>query len=109
MEHGHANHLADDWAATAYWYQTLPARPFGILPVAQRLPSHPQGASAPAVGNPPTLNAEMQAALATAEQRGADYLREREREVVKKIARTRQRSLGNIEQAHQIRKACDRS
>ena len=38
----------------------------------------------------------MQAALATAEQRGADYLREREREVVKKIARTRQRSLGNI-------------
>ena len=108
MEHGHANHLADDWAATAYWYQTLPARPFGILPVAQRLPSHPQAASAPAVGNPPALNAEMQTALATAEQRGADYLRERERETVKKIARTRQRSLGNIEQARQIRKAYDR-
>ena len=24
IEHGHANHLSDDWAATAYWYQTLP-------------------------------------------------------------------------------------
>lgn len=21
IEHGHANHLCDDWASTAYWYQ----------------------------------------------------------------------------------------
>ena len=38
MEHGHGNHSANDWASTAYWYQTLPSRPFDILPVAQRLP-----------------------------------------------------------------------
>ena len=25
IEHGHANHLSDDWASTAYWYQTLPS------------------------------------------------------------------------------------
>jgi hypothetical protein len=38
MEHGHGNHSANDWASTAYWYQTLPSQPFDILPVAQRLP-----------------------------------------------------------------------
>ncbi len=38
MEHGHANHLANDWASTAYWYQAEPHRPFGLQPVEQRLP-----------------------------------------------------------------------
>jgi hypothetical protein len=38
MEHGHGNHSANDWASTAYWYQTLPSKPFDILPVGQRLP-----------------------------------------------------------------------
>lgn len=38
MEHGHGNHSANDWASTAYWYQTLPSQTFDILPVAQRLP-----------------------------------------------------------------------
>ena len=23
MEHGHGNHLSDDWCTTAYWYQTM--------------------------------------------------------------------------------------
>lgn len=39
IEHGHANHRSDDYSSTAYWYQTLPHRPFEpMLPVAQRLP-----------------------------------------------------------------------
>ncbi len=38
MEHGHGNHSANEWASTAYWYQTLPSKPFDILPVEQRLP-----------------------------------------------------------------------
>jgi hypothetical protein len=42
MEHGHANHLADEWASTAYWYQLLPTRPFGIDPVDARLPIRPE-------------------------------------------------------------------
>jgi hypothetical protein len=41
IEHGHANHLSDDWAATAYWYQSLPSPLAVILPVAQRLPNRP--------------------------------------------------------------------
>ncbi|HEV2126132.1 MAG TPA: glycoside hydrolase family 172 protein [Chloroflexota bacterium] len=38
MEHGHGNHSPNDWASTAYWYQTLPSKPFDILPMEQRLP-----------------------------------------------------------------------
>lgn len=38
MEHGHANHLSDDWSTTAYWYQTLPTKPFGIQSVEERIP-----------------------------------------------------------------------
>ncbi len=35
IEHGHANKRSDDCSSTAYWYQTLPHRPFGLPPVAQ--------------------------------------------------------------------------
>jgi hypothetical protein len=38
IEHGHANKRSDDYSSVAYWYQAEPHRPFGILPVAQRLP-----------------------------------------------------------------------
>ncbi len=38
MEHGHANHLANDWASTAYWYQVEPHRPFDLPAVDERLP-----------------------------------------------------------------------
>jgi hypothetical protein len=39
IEHGHANHRADDISSTAYWYQLEPHKPFPSLPpVADRLP-----------------------------------------------------------------------
>jgi hypothetical protein len=39
IEHGHANHRADDIASTAYWYQLEPHQAFPALsPVEQRLP-----------------------------------------------------------------------
>ena len=39
IEHGHANDRCDDYASTAYWYQTLPHAPFPPLPaVGERLP-----------------------------------------------------------------------
>lgn len=38
IEHGHANRRSDDYSSTAYWYQLEPHKPFGILPVEQRLP-----------------------------------------------------------------------
>ncbi len=39
MEHGHANHRADNWYTVAYWYQTEPHASFPPLPaVNDRLP-----------------------------------------------------------------------
>ncbi len=39
IEHGHANHRSDDYSSTAYWYQTLPHRPFEPMPAVEaRLP-----------------------------------------------------------------------
>jgi hypothetical protein len=41
FEHGHANHLSDDWSSTAYWYQTLPSPLLTVPPVDERLPLRP--------------------------------------------------------------------
>ena len=38
IEHGHANRRSDDYSSTAYWYQEEQHKPFGILPVEERLP-----------------------------------------------------------------------
>lgn len=39
IEHGHANDRNDDYSSVAYWYQTLPHKPFPpLLPVVARLP-----------------------------------------------------------------------
>jgi hypothetical protein len=39
IEHGHANHRADNFYTTAYWYQTEPHKPFPPLPsVEERIP-----------------------------------------------------------------------
>jgi len=39
IEHGHANDRCDDYASTAYWYQTLPHKKFPKFPkVGDRLP-----------------------------------------------------------------------
>jgi hypothetical protein len=38
IEHGHGNHLRNEMASVAYWYQIEPHEPFGILPARQRQP-----------------------------------------------------------------------
>ncbi len=38
IEHGHGNHLSNETSSVAYWYQTEPHKPFGIVPVNQRKP-----------------------------------------------------------------------
>ena len=38
IEHGHANHLSNEYSSVAYWYQREPHKSFGILPVLQRAP-----------------------------------------------------------------------
>src|SRR2546421_8562694 len=41
LEHGHGNHLSDDWSSTAYWYQTLPSPILTVPGVEERLPLRP--------------------------------------------------------------------
>lgn len=55
IEHGHANHLSDDWASTAYWYQVEPAGTGEIAPLQNRLPSR---AVDPSI-NPPHQGAPL--------------------------------------------------
>jgi hypothetical protein len=38
IEHGHANHLANEMSSTAYWYAQSPTRVVNVPPVKQRLP-----------------------------------------------------------------------
>ena len=102
LEHGHANHLADDWSSTAYWYQTHPSKPFAILPVEERLPVRAEAQPIPAVESSNSLP-EAEAALAAAERRWQQFNEERQRQIALKITDTRQRSQGNVDQARRLR------
>jgi Protein of unknown function (DUF2961) len=102
LEHGHANHLSDDWSSTAYWYQTLPSPARTILPVEQRLPTL-LGEPASATTEAAPASAEHQAALEAARKRMEEYRRVREEHLSRKIERTREYSRKNIEQARALR------
>lgn len=103
MEHGHANHLADDWSSTAYWYQTLPSKPFDILPVNKRIQLMPQ---VPKIekSDEIALNKEQEESFQLAAERMKSYWEGREAQLQKKLARTPRHSQGNIEQSKQIRR-----
>jgi D-arabinan exo alpha-(1,3)/(1,5)-arabinofuranosidase (non-reducing end) len=105
VEHGHANHLSDDWASTAYWYQTLPTTPFSILPVEQRLPLRPSMPGATAQAGGAELNEEMRAMRATRQERFDRYVEERDAVLARRIEDTRRRSELNREQARRIRRS----
>jgi len=62
IEHGHGNHLANEYSSVAYWYQKEPHKIFGIIPVQQRLPlvrtfAFPMGSKTDPI--PVELNDEM--------------------------------------------------
>ena len=105
FEHGHGNHLSDDWSSTAYWYQTLPSPRLEVPDVEQRLPLRPvdRVIEAPL----PELTDEQRAARARAEERmrrfveARDALREERRQQVDAWEN------GNVLQARAIRHAYD--
>jgi hypothetical protein len=102
VEHGHANHLADDWSSTAYWYQTLPSPEKSILPAADRLPtSLPKIAAGPDERTSPHLvfSDDQRAALEAAQERFSRYKALRQEHLDRKIERTWQSSRRNVEQA----------
>jgi hypothetical protein len=110
IEHGHANHLADDWSSTAYWYQTLPSPVKSILPVVGRLPtSPPKIAADPDQGTSSQLDFsdDQRAALEAARERFSRYKALREEHLDRKIERTWQYSRRNVEQAKALRDRYD--
>lgn len=105
IEHGHANHLSDDWAATAYWYQTLPSPPAGILPVDQRLPNRPLPSSSPSAAPAAQDVAEEVAQRRDAARtRAQEYSEKLARRAERRAARSRAESIANAEQAADVRR-----
>lgn len=95
MEHGHANHLADDWSSTVYWYQKLPSPHLALQPVDTRMPGRPGDAFPPL--QDVELNAEMVAQKARAQARFEHWSALRQREIDKKILATREKSQRNVD------------
>ncbi|WP_270887545.1 DUF2961 domain-containing protein [Pedococcus sp. 5OH_020] len=105
IEHGHANHLSDDWAATAYWYQTLPSPPQDIAPLAQRLPHRPSTSPAPApVAAPQDMSAEVQERTRAAADRFETYQERMRARANQRAERSRAEARANTEHAADIRR-----
>lgn len=95
MEHGHANHLADDWASTAYWYQDLPSKEIKIAAVEDRLPLRPSFID--------SIGKQIDEVLT---EKNIDYFRlkhDRDEMYARWLRDTASASLRNIEQAKEIR------
>ena len=111
MEHGHGNHSANDWASTAYWYQTLPGVPFGIPPVAERLPIRlgdlgvlPMLAPGTIPAHPGGANAEMQSMSARHRQKVVDRDAAAAAESARLWSEAQQWSQENTTQARDVRR-----
>lgn len=102
IEHGHANHLSDDWSSTAYWYQTLPSPNIDILPMEQRLP---HVATMPEVKQTefPELTEEQKKAFKDAEKREKEYRAGKDSEMQLKYEKTKQSQIGNVEEMKRVR------
>jgi hypothetical protein len=105
IEHGHANHLSDDWAATAYWYQTLPSPPASILPWGQRLPTRPSASPTPAPATPAgPVPAEAAAARERAAARAVAYQAKLDDRTRQRAERSRRQAEANTAQAADVRR-----
>ncbi|KAK4893444.1 hypothetical protein LTR27_008126 [Elasticomyces elasticus] len=107
LEHGHANHLRDDWSSTTYWYQTLPGPKLEILPVEQRIPPkhtlvHP---SLP-VPEPQlaTMTKAQRQMVEQRDQRMKEFVADREQWLDRRAEASRTRAKKNVEIAADIRK-----
>ncbi len=103
MEHGHANHLADDWACTTYWYQNLNSRETVIQPVGERLPNMPKLPSLPESDNKPELSEEQKAAVEGFQKRYDIYMQEKKEELERMMEETRQAAVKAVETARKVR------
>ena len=105
FEHGHGNHLSDDWSSTAYWYQTLPSPILTVPEVEQRLPLRPldRVIEAPL----PKLTDEQRTAHEQAADRMRRFVAARDAERRNRHDQVTEWEQGNREQARAIRRAYD--
>jgi hypothetical protein len=104
IEHGHANHLADDWASTAYWYRIGPASAPAVPPVEQRLPNRPKSAPAVEPSDPPAaVAAEVLERRVAAQERWSRHLEQMERRYAEAHQRTSDNERGNLEAGRDLR------
>ncbi|MCU1471856.1 MAG: hypothetical protein JWQ39_3005 [Glaciihabitans sp.] len=101
FEHGHGNHLSDDWSSTAYWYQTLPSPILTVPGVDERLPLRPMDRviTAPL----PDLSPLQLAAHAEAANRMKRFVAARDALRAERVAEVDKWERGNAEQARAIR------
>jgi hypothetical protein len=106
LEHGHPNHLRDDWSTTAYWYQTLPSPKLPLLPVEKRLPRRPEF---PADSPLPAPSSEHLTHLQCKnikqrDERMKAFVDDRNQWLERRAEASRERAKSNVEIAKDIRK-----
>jgi hypothetical protein len=106
IEHGHANHLSDDWSSTAYWYQLPPSPQATILPVEKRLPHRAAPEQVPGTRFLPAgAEEEARAKRAEYEARFAGFLDRYHARVAARMALTDEWEAGNRLAAAQLRQS----
>ena len=104
LEHGHANHLRDDWSTTAYWYQNLPGPNLDIQPVEERLPNRPTVKPPHEAAENRPLTDSQKKMVAQREERLRAFVEDRNKWLQRRAADSKERSKKNIEAAKDIRK-----
>ena len=104
LEHGHANHLSDDWASTAYWYQTLPGPKLEIPDVEKRLVRRPILPS-PELKAPDlnTLRLDAREMHLKQQEKMKAFLEKRKSEAERRAKDSKERALKNKEIAAEVR------
>jgi hypothetical protein len=113
LEHGHANHLRDDWSTTAYWYQSLPGPKLEILPLEKRIPRKrvlEWPADRPAEDEDDGRLTELQKdKIKEHKEKFAAFVKDKERYMEDRAKQSRERAKRNIEYAKGLRKRFDES
>lgn len=106
MERGHANHLADDWSSTAYWYQRGPSPNAALASLDERLPARPPTDPWHDRLEPSTTEALSWDIRRLRERADADLkrvLREQEERVAARIAATREAEAASHDEVRALR------
>lgn len=104
LEHGHANHLRDDWSTTAYWYQTLPGPKLSIQPVEERLPNRPTVKAPPEPTADRPLTDLQRKHIGQRDERFKAFVDDRNEWLERRAVASRERAKCNIEFAKDIRR-----